>query len=272
MVQLAQAAPAASATYYGRILSSWIWSAALHENVFVDVYVPPGYKHKTAHYPVLYLLHGVPGSAQQLVRELALERQMGQLIDEQKIQPMIVVAPSDRPRTSTDTEWANSVEAPKKQWATFVSQDLVRYVDSTYRTCTSRSARAIGGLSMGAFGAVNIALGNLSEYEAVTSWSGYFVANTPSVDGPRGSASWVAASPQRYLPGMRSQLAKYPLNISFYSQPTDEFYSENTRFARLLGKMGLPYRFSVHDGRHAYSTWSKWFASEIEWVSSTEQC
>jgi S-formylglutathione hydrolase FrmB len=270
--QLVQAGSAVSSTSYGRVVSRTIWSPSLREDVFVDVYLPPGYGRSAARYPVLYLLHGVPGSAPSLVNGLDLVTQMGTLIDEGRIQPMIVVAPSDGPKASTDTEWANSVNDPSWKWASFVSGDLVDYVQSRYRACTDRGGRAIGGLSMGAFGAVNIALRNLSEYEAVTSWSGYFVANTPSVDGPRGSETWVQASPERYLRGLAGDLRAQPLAVSFYSQSTDEFYGENTAFARLMTRLGLPFRFSVHDGSHSYATWRTWFASEITWVSSTERC
>jgi hypothetical protein len=37
--------------------------------------------------------------------------------------------------------------------------------------------------------------GHSGTFGIASSWSGYFVSNTPDVDGPEGSATWVARSP-----------------------------------------------------------------------------
>ena len=46
--------------------------------------------------------------------------------------------------TFTDEEWVNGI-VPGNGWATFVSRDLVHYVDAHYRTIATARGRAIGG-------------------------------------------------------------------------------------------------------------------------------
>lgn len=43
-------------------------------------------------------------------------------------------------------------------WATFIKAELVGWVDSTYRTFARRESRAVVGLSMGGFGAIQMGI------------------------------------------------------------------------------------------------------------------
>src|SRR5439155_26663983 len=58
-------------------------------------------------------------------------------------------------------------------WRTFVSLDVVHAIDARYRTIAARNGRAIGGLSEGGYGALNIAMHSPQEFSLVESWSGY---------------------------------------------------------------------------------------------------
>ncbi|HUY05632.1 MAG TPA: alpha/beta hydrolase-fold protein [Acidimicrobiales bacterium] len=256
----------------GRYVSVTVVSPAVGGRVPVDVYLPPGYPQRGVRYPVLYLLHGEPGSGPQMAASLRLNTVVSALIDSRQIKPMLIVLPTDGPTVRTDTEWMNSVTDPKAQWGTFITSDLVSFVDRHYAVCQSRTATSIGGVSMGAFGAVNAALDNLDIFGAVLSWSGYFVANTPKVNGPEGSVSWRAASPLYSLAKFIPQLKKTPLRISFYIAPADHLASENIAFSRLLSREHLLYRFALNRGPHEYVLWRKYFGSELIWLSSAERC
>ena len=58
-------------------------------------------------------------------------------------------------------------------WETFVARDLVETIDARYRTIRSPAGRAIGGLSEGGYGAINIGLHHPREFKVIESWSGY---------------------------------------------------------------------------------------------------
>lgn len=256
----------------GRYVSVTVESPAVGGRVNVDVYLPPGYPQPGVHYPVLYLLHGEPGSGPQMASSLRINTVVSALIDSRQIKPMLIVLPSDGPTVRTDTEWMNSVTDSKAQWGTFITNDLVSFVDRHYAVCETRTATSIGGVSMGAFGAVNAALNHLGRFGAVLSWSGYFVANTPKVNEPEGSVSWRAASPLYSLKNFIPQLKKNPLRISFYTGPADHYAPENIAFSRLLTRKHLPYRFALNRGPHGYALWRKYFDSELIWLSSAEHC
>ncbi len=263
-----------AATAGPAVVTMTMWSAALRQRVQVLVYLPPGYPAPGVRYPVLYLLHGVPGSAPSMFSGLDLESRLTQLITRGAVPPMLVIAPSDGPTPATDTEWTDSPVQSSSRWGTFVSRDLVGWADATFPACADRGGRAIGGLSMGAFGAINLALHDLGEFGSVTMWSGYFLGNTPQIEGPEGSDGWWNDSPQEYLTTFLSQLRRDPLRISFYVGANDPFgfTAENVAFARLLSAHGIPYRFHIYPGGHDYALWSAHLASELTWLGQGLRC
>ena len=100
----------------------------------VDVYLPPGYRTSPhRHYPVVYLLHGVPGRPAAFIDTVRLGVVEDELVALHKVRPAILVMPFGSTSSFTDEEWANGVR-PKSNWETFVARDLVRAVDARYRT------------------------------------------------------------------------------------------------------------------------------------------
>ena len=152
----------------------------------VAVYLPPGYaQNPQQRYPVFYLLHGFPGRPAAFLSTVKLGVDEDVLVTENRMQPVILVMPFGSTGTFNDKEWANGIGV-HEAWETFVARDVVNAVDARYRTIASRSARAIGGLSEGGYGAINIALHHPGEFQVVESWSGYELADhVPSIFGGR---------------------------------------------------------------------------------------
>src|SRR2546425_6940304 len=139
----------------------------------VYIYLPPGYaSHPRRRYPVLYLLHGFPGRPLAFMLTVRMGVVEDELVAKHQAQPLILVMPFGSTGTFTDKEWVNGVGAGEG-WATFVSHDVVHAIDASYRTIPTRKGRAIGGLSEGGYGAINIALSAPHEFAVVESWSGY---------------------------------------------------------------------------------------------------
>ena len=268
----ASASRARKAAPLGSVVETFVASAVLGQRVPIAVYLPPGYPGHGRHYPVLYLLHGNPGSGALMLDQLGVEAEVSALIDRHVIQPLVIVAPSDGPFAGTDTEWTDSSVLSNWRWGSFVTNELVGYVDSHFAACTDRAARAIGGLSMGAFGAMNDALHDLGAFGAVTLWSPYFVANVPAVSGAVGSPGWFSSSPLLYLPAMAGELRSLPLRVSFYDTADDLFYAQNLQFAALLAHLKVAYRFATVRGPHNYALWSKLLAGQLTWLSAGEHC
>lgn len=240
----------------GSLTSLSVTSPALGRAERTLVYLPPGYDGGSRRYPLVILLHGVPGQPEDFVRQGLVSR-IDALVHRRTIPPVIVAMPVGGDRPADDNEWADSTRSSSERWETFVAHDLVLALDRRFRLIPARAARAIAGVSMGGFGAVNIALHHRSEFAAVGSWSGYFSSNTPSVHAP-GSAGWVRDSPQRYVGAMRPSLAAWHPAISFYVGALDRFRAENVRLAATLSRLGVEHRFRVVPG--AGHTWTLWAA------------
>lgn len=140
------------------------------------VYLPPGYT-TTARYPVLYLLHGLPGGPAEYWHSLGLARQLDQLIAG-GAPPFIVVTPVG----PSNGEWAGASER-------YVVHDVVPWIDAHFATIHSSRGRVLEGLSAGGYGAVDIGLRHVGLFGGLGSWDGYF---TPLRDGPFAHASRAA--------------------------------------------------------------------------------
>jgi enterochelin esterase-like enzyme len=258
----ARRAPAA-----GRTVTIRVHSQALGRSVRTLVYLPPGYDSSTARYPTVYFLHGTPGDPDDLV-DIGVTRTLDAEISAGRMKPVIAVLPTGGRTRDSDTEWADSAVQPRQRWGTFVDHDLVNTVDADYRTRADRDHRAIAGISMGGYGAANLGLRHRQTFGVVSSWSGYFVANTPSVEGPHGSSAWRAHSPLLYVPTLKPSLKALPLRLSFYSGRRDGFYPENVAFDRLLRRLGIPHRFVSAAGGHDSLLWRARLTVELRWISA----
>ena len=71
---------------------------------------------------------------------------------------------------AVNTWYFDSPINPASRWQTFLTTELIPYVDSHYRTVAKREGRAITGLSMGGHGAFYTAFRHpdLSPARAVT--------------------------------------------------------------------------------------------------------
>jgi enterochelin esterase-like enzyme len=215
------------------------------------VYLPPGYAtHPHERYPVLYLLHGFPGRPLAFIQTLRMGIVEDSLVARRRAQPLILVMPFGSTGTFSDKEWANG-------WDTFVARDVVSYVDAHYRTVASPTARAIGGLSEGGYGAINIALHHPHEFSVVESWSGY-VKPDPirSIFGPK-LQLLSANDPRLLLPRTAPVLRDAHDYFWLYSGTEDRFRKQNRAFARELTQLHIHNHFFESFGGHNWALWRK---------------
>lgn len=143
----------------------------------VLVYLPPSYQRDTQHrYPVVYLLHGNGGHAQDWIvgspgkaSSLVVEQSMNQLIASGAVREMILVMPDCHNRYGGAHYIDNDVTG---NWGRFVANDLIHFIDDKYRTIPEASARGVAGASMGGAGALRVAMANPDTFSAVYSLSG----------------------------------------------------------------------------------------------------
>ena len=221
----------------------------------VDVYLPPGYATSPQkRYPVFYLLHGFPGRPGAFLQTVRMGVVEDVLVARHRIRPVILVMPFGSTGTFTDKEWVDGVR-PGEEWATFVSRDLVHAVDARFRTISRGAARAIGGLSEGGYGAIDIALHHPREFHVVESWSGYEQADPIRSIFGHDKRLLAANSPLLRIGYAAPALRAARTRFWFYSGSDDRLLGQNRRFAAELRRLGLPYRFFVRRGGHNWALW-----------------
>lgn len=142
----------------GTVTGASVPSTVLGEDIHYNVYLPPGYDSSEARYPVLYLLHGRGDTLQAW---LTVAPELNRMITTGDIPPLIAIMP-DAPYSQRGSYYVDSdysVGFPKGQPVeTAFIEELLPHVDETYRTIAHRDARAVGGYSMGGYGALRYAL------------------------------------------------------------------------------------------------------------------
>ena len=111
--------------------------------------------------PVVYLLHGHGGDETDWITR---KKNLTRIADEKNI---IIVCPDGK-----NSWYLNSPMKKDNQYETFISTELVNYIDQNYRTLRDRRYRAITGLSMGGHGALYNAFKHTDIFGAVGSMSG----------------------------------------------------------------------------------------------------
>lgn len=134
----------------------------------VSIYLPPSYgKDKARRYPVIYFLHGYNGDDLQYLGPAGVRR-LPEVIERAfaagGVREMIIVVPNCM-NAYGGCMYSNSPTTGN--WEDYVAQDLVAYVDGHYRTIATRSARGLGGQSMGGYGALRIGMKHPEVYSSL---------------------------------------------------------------------------------------------------------
>jgi enterochelin esterase-like enzyme len=175
----------------------------------VFVVLPPSYaRSPQRHYPVLYALHGYSIGAEQWSKEIHLLDASADAFAK-GAKEMIIVLP-DSKTIHNGSMYSSSITTG--DFETFVSRDLVRYIDGHYRTIPDRLSRGLVGHSMGGYGTARIGMKHPEMYGAIYMMSPCCLSpRAPGQIDPQATAALEAVkSPAdaRNLPfGLRAQLA-----------------------------------------------------------------
>lgn len=154
---------------HGQIRSIYYWSDVNGLERHVNVYVPAKYeKERKKKYPVLYLVHGWGEDENGWSVQGHMANIMDGLIEAGKAVPMIVVMPSGDIKTNSDVR-----EASGDVTQIYIN-DLIPFIDKTFRTYTDKEHRAMAGLSRGGFQTCNTVFNNMDKFAWMGAFSGFF--------------------------------------------------------------------------------------------------
>jgi enterochelin esterase-like enzyme len=250
---------------FGTIVNDSLVSSALGgQKRTILVYLPPTYNlhmGQNKRYPVLYLLHGSPGQAHDWFSAGKADQSANTLIALGKIPELIMVLPDGNGRLGATSEWANSYDQ-RQLIETYVANDVVKYIDSKYRTIPDAAHRAIGGLSMGGFGATNIAVHHPDIFGSVITLGGYYYAEG-GIWG-NNAAYMKQNSPADVLPAKRQAwILHFFLGAGTLDQP---YYTDTLQFARELDRLHILYHFDLQKGYHSWKIWQTQMYNALLWL------
>ena len=203
-------------------------------------------------YPVVYLLHGATGCYSDWSRKADLE----ELANEYGV---IIVCPDGQ-----DSWYFDSPVDPAMQFETYVSQELVRYIDNHYRTVAHRYMRAITGLSMGGHGALFLAWRHPDVFWSCGSMSGcmditQYPDNWHIKDrlGPYDGNEqlWREHAVCNLVDQLKACQLQPAQNIIIDDGLNDIFIKNNIALHDQLVEKGIDHDFAVRPGRHSWDYW-----------------
>ena len=243
-------------------------SPALGKATNIRVLLPAGYTAESARrYPVLLLLHGCCDDYRSWVDKGRAEQLTAPY-------PLIVVMPDGGSAGWYSDPYAGG---PPK-YETYAFDELLPWVDQAFRTT---GKRAVGGLSMGGFGALKYAARHPGVFEAAASYSGVldapsFAANgyanliPDAVWGPRATdlARWREHNPLDLAANLRGLKLLELRTGNGQPGPLDtrtsrdnlelEVWRENTAMHAKLDELQIPHVYDDYGpGVHDWPYWAR---------------
>jgi len=208
--------------------------------------------------PVLYLLHGMSDDHTAWLRYTSIERYA-------TAAGLAVVMPAAARSFYTD-------EAHGHAYWSFVADELPEIVSSFFRVSTRPERTYVAGLSMGGYGAIQLALARPGRYAAAASLSGALdivrradepVRRAEMHDrifgGPPGPEHDLFALLDRAAPGDIP-----PLHISCGSD--DRLVEDSQEFVRRAETKGLEVTSAFPPGDHEWGLWDRVIQDVIDWL------
>ena len=236
-------APAEVVPTAGEVKDATYFSTAMGEVRHFFIYLPPTYGLKSAprrQYPTVYLLHGDPSNSGEWLR-YGTPAVFDAGFAHGDLPETILVLPDGNGHVSSATQWANRRDGRDRIEDALL--ELVAFVDQHYRTAADRQYRVIGGLSSGAYGAVNVAARHPDVFGVAMGFSGYYIARGPvfGVDRAYADSNSPTVIVQR-SPAARS--VHYVVTVG----ATNVYRADTERFVQQLRRLGVSNDFELIPG------------------------
>jgi putative tributyrin esterase len=207
-----------------------------------------------------YLLHGLSDDQTIWIRRTSIERYVGSL-------PMIVVMPDG------GRGWYTNAKAPGgAAYEDDLVKDVVGLIDRTFPVKAERAGRAIGGLSMGGYGAVKVGVKHHDKFCSVNSHSGALaflhkkveeaaelspefvpIFGEKAKNGPEDPFALVEKVDHGRIPAMRLDCGK-----------EDFLLDDNRAFHKHLDSLQIKHEYEEFPGSHDWAYWDEHVRAAIE--------
>lgn len=230
-----------------------VYSSSMNKNIPVTVILPNDYS-ESKKYSTIYFLHGFNGNNVKTVKKEELDK----VIDDYN--NLIFVIPDGN--TDGKISWyIDSKVSRDSKFETFISKELVSYIDNNYSTINSRENRAIMGYSAGGYGSLYIGIRNSEVFKNIGSMS--------AVIYPQNTHSRLFEKIFRldkiFENDFKNEyniieiipiLLDKNVNLYITCGKDDELIDYNRKLNNVLNELGINHIYEESIGRHNHSYWN----------------
>lgn len=248
-------------------------SKKLGKEVAYSIYLPDDYNTSQRNYPVLYLLHGYTDDETMWIQTGEVKEIADKAIGSGDAAPMIIVMPN-----AWDTWYVNQYDG-KEPYEDMFFEELIPYIEKTYRAHSKQEFRAIAGLSMGGYGSFLYSLHHPDMFSACAPLSAAIFDD--NVMEQRQAKSHKDLFARLFGPGldywhqnsvlkMLSELDKEKLpRIRYYIDcgDRDGLLEGNFQAHKIMQEKGMKHEFRVRGGGHNWQYWRTALPEVLGFVS-----
>lgn len=239
------------------------------------LYLPPDYENSERSYPVLYLLHGSGDDQTGWVQFGEVLHITDKAIKEGKATPMIIVMPD---ANTGQKGYFNDING-KWNYEDFFFEELMPYVEKTYRVKKEKRYRAISGLSMGGGGAFMYALHHPELFSSAAPLSAYAgpltMEDFKKYFKDSDDEVYTEEELQNYFKNHNAVSLVNELDVKeiasvrwYIDCGDDDFLYEGNSLVHIaMKKKEIPHEYRVRDGAHNWTYWRESLPEVLEFVS-----
>lgn len=243
-------------------------SEKLSYPVKYSVYLPADYETSLRSYPVVYLLHGYSDDETGWIQFGEANSIADRGIENRDFPPAIIIMPDGK------VSWYCNAVNNQDSWQDMFIDEFIPYVEKVYRIRQKKEFRAIAGLSMGGFGALQISMNHPDMFSTCIAMSSGTFTDEEIINMPderynmffgkifgmnlkgeqRITDNWKIHSPLQLIKTVPTDKLK---SIRFYIDCGDDdfLYKGNSTLHIEMRDLGIPHEYRVRQGSHSWEYW-----------------
>ena len=250
------------------ILSLQFKSEILDTAVRYSIYLPANYDSADKDYPVLYLLHGFTDDETIWVKWGLVDEVADRGILSGEIEEMIIVMPD------AGLKWYVNQPNGTFNYEDMFIQELIPYIEKTYRVKAEKKYRAVAGLSMGGYGALGYSMRHPDVFSTCVAYSAGLCPDDEILEcsqdeydtylspiygkGVSGNARlskhWNKNNPLNLAKSISEEKLK-SVNWYITCGDDDELLYGNSVLNKTFMDRKIPHEYRVYDGKHNWYYW-----------------
>jgi S-formylglutathione hydrolase FrmB len=241
------------------------------------VLTPPSFAtHPERRYPLLLFLHDGRGDERSLERH-GIAADLSRRMREGSLPEFVLVSPG------APGSWFSDFHDGTAKWETFLTGDLLRQVEASWRVLPGRESRGVTGISMGGYGAVKLALrrpdlfataSGLSaaltslDFEDVGGFPSFVRRDLYRVFGATADSNSFAKNDVWRLLEAAPETPRASFDL--YSGTEDSYEVDRlaARFAARMVDRGFEVRVELSPGGHDWDYWRAAMPAAARWQAS----